>query len=116
MLNQYNDIQNEIQVYHQNIYEPKLNYAVSEIMESLAIENTDEINLAFSRAVQVCDVLHIPFDYHFKKLYRSDGKNLLIDWKISSLASYLIIVNCNPTNESVAKAQLYFALNKITKK
>lgn len=97
-------------------FETNSNYFVSEIMELLAIENKDEIDLAFSRANQACDALNISFDYHFKKIYRSDGQNLIVDWKVSSLACYLLIVNCNPTNESVAKAQLYFAVSQISKK
>ena len=104
---------------HENrnrFFETKLIYLMSEIKESLKIENSDEIDLAFSRAIQACEALHIPFDYHFKKLFRYEGQQLIVDWKISSLASYLIIVNCNPTNKNVAKAQLYFAVNQFIKK
>jgi len=118
MLKLYDHLEAMLQVRQNRnkFYERRLTYFVSDIIELLAIENTDEIDLAFSRAIQACEALHIPFDYHFKKLYRSNGKNVMVDYKISALARYLIIVNCNPTNESVAKAQLYFAINQFTKK
>jgi len=100
--------QNNRQWYFEN----RLNLFASEIMETLEIEDSDEIALAINRAFRACGSLNIPFNRNFKKVYRFDGIQLMMDWKISPLACYLIIINCNPDNEQVAKAQLYFAMNQ----
>lgn len=91
----------------------ELNYFVSDVMASLKIKNFEEIEMALNRTFSVCNSLQISKVQNFKKIYRFDGKNLHIDWKISSLACYLIIINCNPSNEFVARAQLHFALNRF---
>ena len=91
-------------------FEPRLNYFVSEVMEKLNIEDKDEIAASVNRAIQVCGTLQLPQHCNFKKVYRFDGENMIMDWKISSMACYLIIINCNPKNEYVAKAQLHFAI------
>ncbi len=41
---------------------------------------------------------------------------MIADWKISSLAYNLIVINSNPRNEHVAKAHLYFAMKMGKKK
>ena len=97
-------------------FETKLNYFASEVMETLEIEDDLEITTSLNRAVQACGTLNIPFNNNFKKVYRYDGENLIADWKISPLACYLIIINCNPSHESVAKAQLFFAMNQVAYK
>lgn len=91
----------------------KLNYFVSDIMNNLNIDDTNEIQISLNRTFNACSTLHISKRQNFKKIYRFDGENLHIDWKISSLACYLVIINCNPTNEFVARAQLHFALNRF---
>ena len=91
----------------------KLNYFISDIMNSLHIEDPNEIQISINRTFAACKILHISKPQNFKKIYRFDGKNLHIDWKISSLACYLVIINCNPANEFVARAQLHFALNRF---
>jgi len=91
----------------------KLNYFVSDIMNGLNIDNTQEIQISLNRTFAVCKTLHISKPQNFQKIYRFDGKNLHIDWKISSLACYLVIINCDPLNEFVARAQLHFALSRF---
>lgn len=92
-------------------FEAHLPYFANEIMETLNIEDAAEIVLALKRTFEACYILHIPLNRNFKRVYRYDGQNLIADWKISALAHYLIIINCNPANEQVAEAQLYFAMN-----
>ncbi|MEO6001090.1 MAG: hypothetical protein ABIN89_29835 [Chitinophagaceae bacterium] len=98
------------------LYEARLNYFAREIMRTLAIEDEDEISFSLNRAFRACAILNIPVHRNFKRVYCFDGKNLIADWKISVLACYLIVINCDPSHESAAKAQLYFAMNKATKK
>lgn len=90
-----------------------LHYFVSDIMNDLHIESMQEIETSMNRTFDVCDTLQISRQQNFEKIYRSDGKDLCIDWKISSLACYLVIINCNPANECVARAQIHFALHRF---
>jgi hypothetical protein len=90
-----------------------LNYFVRDIMHNLNIIDDNEIEMAVKRTLDACKILQISQNQNFKKIYRFDGSNLHIDWKISSLACYLIIINCNPSNEFVARAQMHFALNRF---
>lgn len=80
-------------------------------MEEIEIEESEEIASSLERTFQACLVLNIPIEKNFKRIYRFNGQDLILDWKISLLASYLLIINCNPSHESVARAQLFFALN-----
>ena len=118
MLKQYDDLDTRlIEEYGKHIYsEARLNYFASEVMEILAIDDADEIATSLSRAFQACGTLHLSFNNNFKKVYRYDGENMIADWKISSLACYLIVINSNPANEHVARAQLYFATKVTTGK
>lgn len=97
-------------------FEAKLNFYASEIMKSLDIEDADDIASSINRAFKACDTLQIPLNRNFKRVYCSDGKGVILDWKISALGCYLIIINCNPSHEGVAKAQLYFAMNQSLSK
>lgn len=96
---------------HQWLLDAHLNYLASEIMEALQIEDAEEIATSLNRAFLACRILQIPLHRNFKKIYCYDGKTMTADWKISSLACYLIVINCNPAHENVAKAQIYFALH-----
>ena len=92
----------------------KLKYFLTDIMSNLNINDAIEIQVSLDRTFAVCSALHISQLANFQKIYRFDGEKLLVDWKISSLACYLLLINCNPTNEFVAKAQLSFSLNKFS--
>ena len=118
-------MKNEIKLYdyldivmqeHQNqqwFSNLNLNYFVRDIMNNLNINDVLEIDLAVKRTFDVCKILRISRNDNFKKIYRFDGKNLHIDYKISALACYLIIINCNPSNEYVARAQMHYAINRF---
>lgn len=95
------------------LFEAKLNYLISEVMNALDIVDADEMAASLNRAVQACGSLNVPLHRNFKKVFRSDGKNIIMDWQLSPLACYLIVINCNPSNEHVAKAQMFFALDRI---
>ena len=88
----------------------ELKYYASEIIESLGLFETEELQTAVNRAIQICLTLHIPIDENFRTIYRFNGNELIADWKLSKLASYLITINANPSNIKVAKAQLFFTL------
>jgi hypothetical protein len=99
MLKQYKYAETKLgrQNTNQWLFEATLNYFVSEIMAKLDIDDVNEIAASLSRAFQACGTLQLSLDRNFKKVYRSDGDKINMDWKISPLACYLIVINCNPT-------------------
>jgi len=95
------------------LFDARYPYLASEIIDSLNIKDANEIAISLNRAFIACRILQIPLHRNFKKVYRFDGETMVADWKISALACYLIVINCNPSHESVARAQLYFAMNPV---
>lgn len=93
--------------YFTNMQAPQLRYYASEIMEELGCEASDEIQSALNRAIQACRSMQVPIDQNFRQVYRYDGEKLVVDWKLSSLGCYLLVVNADPCNPVVARAQLY---------
>jgi hypothetical protein len=88
---------------------PELIYYASEIEQSMGFTG-DELEEAIERAFQACTNMHIAIDDHFKAIFRSDDTHeMLPDWKLSSLACYLLIINANPANCKVARMQLLSA-------
>ena len=103
----------EAQKKREFVFENELNFFASDILQNLNIDDKEEVNESITRVFETCNVLNISKASHFKKVYRFDGVNLISDWKISPFACYLIIINCNPKNINVAKAQLYFVANRV---
>ncbi len=115
MTEQFNQAGNYVEPLHAPhwFFEAKLTYVLSEIMQELGIEDENDIAASLSRAFRACDTLQLPVSRNFRKVYRGEGHQMKTDWEISPVACYLIVINCNPTYESVARAQLYFALNRV---
>ncbi|MEO5998039.1 MAG: hypothetical protein ABIN89_14935 [Chitinophagaceae bacterium] len=83
-----------------------LNHLVSELMDDLGYLDDTDLNTALLRAFEVCCTLQISIPTHFKKIYRFSDNRLQIDWQVSDLACYLLLINGNSCNPNVARAQL----------
>ncbi|MFL5753801.1 MAG: hypothetical protein ACJ76F_10375 [Bacteroidia bacterium] len=94
------------------LFDTKLDHFASEVMEVLEINDPLEADLSLQRALLACRALQFPDGNNFKQVYRFNGEQLLVDWRLSPLACYLLIINCSPANELVARAQLFFAMNQ----
>lgn len=88
----------------------KMDLFVSEIPMLLNMDDEAEMIQSLTSAMEACRSLKLPIHRNFKRIYRYNGNDIVADWKISSLAFYLIVINCNPSNELVAQAQIHFAL------
>jgi len=68
----------------------------------------DDYEEAVSRAQRILKALHIPVELNIRKIFRSyDGHTILKDYKISRLATYLIVMNANPSSELTAGFQFH---------
>jgi DNA-damage-inducible protein D len=85
----------------------RLLYYASEIMERMGETSATDFDETLFRTMKVCTSLEISIADNFKKIYRYDGEKMVKDWRLSPLASYLLLLNGNPMNPSVAKAQMY---------
>ena len=92
----------------------ELLYYASDLVESIGLRDEMQLEDALRRAFKVCTSLRIPIEDNFASVYRFDGTEMVPDWKLSALASYLVIVNADPENSKVARAQLYFTLKNFS--
>ncbi len=109
MLKLYDPWENIFDSLHRKDVATRLIYYASEIEESMGFSD-DELEEALERAFQACSTMHISIDENFKAIFRMDKTHEMVpDWKLSSLACYLLIINANPSNPNVARVQLFFA-------
>ena len=99
------------QQIRQTQHRQRLMYYASEIMERMGETSATDFSETLFRTMKICSALDIPINDNFKKIYRYDGEKMITDWRLSSLASYLLLLNGNPMNPSVAKAQMFAALH-----
>ncbi|MBL7932947.1 MAG: hypothetical protein JNL60_13650 [Bacteroidia bacterium] len=91
---------------------PRFTHFAGDIREMLEIQEHREFEDAIQRTIQTLQSLNIPFERNFKRVFRFNGEQMVADWKVSPLAMYLIIINCDPVHETVARAQLFFLMTQ----
>ena len=76
-------------------------------LESI-FRNTEEINRAVERAVNIYCNNNMPIQDNFKMIYISDDerKYVIKDWMLSKQAFCLVMLNGDPGNLSVGRIQL----------
>lgn len=90
-----------------------IHYA-SEIFNDLNYTEETAINLAVKRARAVCRTLNTPAIEHFMPIYRAINDEVYVDWKLSSFAAYLALLNGNPSSPAVASFQKMLYDQKTT--
>jgi len=83
-----------------------LRHLVSELMDNLGYRDDNDVHEALTRAFEVCCTLQISIPAHFKKIYRFNDDRMKVDWQVSDLACYLLLINGNSCNPNIARAQL----------
>ena len=89
----------------------RLLYYASDILTRMGDTSATDVDDTILRTMKICSALDIPIGDNFKKIYRYDGAKMTLDWRLSPLACYLLLLNGNPMNPSVAKVQLYAAFH-----
>jgi hypothetical protein len=108
MLRQYETPDNTLILIEEQEIPAKYICYASELTDRLKISEED-FDDAIERAFSACVSLDIPIRNNFRQVYRSFEDYLVTDWKLTSLACYLIIINADPANANVARIQLIFA-------
>jgi hypothetical protein len=83
-----------------------LTHLASELVEAYGYHG-QELNAAMEHAFNVCLALHIPIEFHFRRVYLAGNHQLATDWMLSDLGSYLLLMSGNSHNPNVARARLY---------
>lgn len=92
--------------YEKSVHAITLRHLVSDIMDDLGYCNEIDLRNALLRAFEVCCTLQIPISDNFRKIYRYNKDSVEVDWQVSDLGCYLLLINGNSCNPNVAKAQL----------
>lgn len=80
----------------------------SELTERLNCSDAD-LRLAIVRAFKACASLDVSINKNFSAVYCSSEREIIIDWLLSPLACYLIIINADPKSQIVARIQIHLA-------
>jgi hypothetical protein len=107
MTNTSDTIQELVEYDHYRYSHAALKFYASDIMEQLGYESYNDLTIVLNRAIQACRAMSIPVSLHFRQVFRYDGEKTWLDWRLSSLGCYLVVVNADPGNPVVARAQLY---------
>lgn len=86
-------------------------FYASDLMNALDYDDLEMLGKVICTAERACIALNIPIKHNFKVVYRCDDNGIYRDWKLSYLACYLITINGDPINPSIAKAQLFRLTN-----
>jgi DNA-damage-inducible protein D len=81
-----------------------IHYA-SDVFKDFNFSKELAINYAIKRAKYACTTLNVPISEHFVSVYRAIEDEVYVDWKLSSFAAYLTLLNGNPSDPLVASFQ-----------
>ncbi|MFK5855908.1 MAG: hypothetical protein QM503_07235 [Bacteroidota bacterium] len=94
------------------IIDTQLKHYASDLYPELELFNEDIFNHSLTRAQQVCTTLNLPLHEHFKKVYRTSGKNIYCDYRLSHTAYLLVSINGDVSSKKVAQIQMEL-VNKL---
>jgi len=84
----------------------ELRYYASDIFNSTGAQDFEEFRTAMNQACVVLQSVGIPLNRHIQTTFRGNSGQVFKDWKLSSLACFLIRINGNPLNRQVALNQI----------
>ena len=88
------------------VVDAQLTHYASDLYPEL--ESMDEItfNNSLQRAQKVCTTLNLPIHEHFKKIFRTSGRHIYCDYRLSHTAYILVSINGDVESKKVAQIQL----------
>ncbi len=93
-----------------NLPEPEPSAAechyATEVAGMLQCNSLEDLSGALGRAMQVCEQAGFAVPVHFRQVFRYNGRDMERDMRLSSLASYLVLINAGTEHQAVAQAQV----------
>ncbi len=83
-------------------------YYASDLLQSYLHTQKSNIESSIGKAIVIMRLTGLPANKHFRRIYRSDARGLLSDWKLSGLACGLIILSFDETNKDAWQIQQSF--------
>jgi hypothetical protein len=96
------------------VQESHLHYRASQIQERLGYTHLNQLEEAIRRAMAACRAQGLPLEEHFKPVYCSMEHDLQRDWRLSSLAYALVLLNSDPAHPEVARLQFSLLKQKAS--
>lgn len=87
----------------------KLKHLASELID-FGIDDPEEIEKAVRKSIRVIKTLKMNERSHFMPVLVCRDGQIIRDWKLSTLAQKLVILNASPDNPYVARLQLKLAV------
>lgn len=84
-------------------------WLASRLAMHLGYETGMSFDKAINKAMTTCNTLNIPIMDNFVQIKHLVDNRELVDFKLSRMACYLVVMNADPKKPAVAKAQKYFA-------
>lgn len=88
------------------IIDTRLRHYASDLFPELEMIDENTFNRGLVRAQQVCTTLNLPLHEHFKKVYRTSGKRIYCDYRLSHTAYLLVGINGDVSSKKVAQIQM----------
>jgi hypothetical protein len=96
------------------IEELKLVHTASQLKEVLQLESMSDLDQPIQKAIETMQLLNMSSRPHFQQVYCAQNNSIQLDWRLSSFAYLLIILNCDPKHPMVAKTQVELIKNQIS--
>ncbi len=108
MLKLYDHLDELLELEHKrSLHTTGATQLASDLMEDLGYQDENDLHHALRRAFEICCTMHISIPDNFRKIYRYSDNLVEVDWQVSDLGCYLLLINGNSCNPNVAKAQLH---------
>jgi hypothetical protein len=100
-----------IRELEQAINEAPLKYYASDILEEIGVSGQEQLCQTVKRAILALFYNHINVRKHIKPVYRIDFDSVFLDYKMSPVAAYFLIVNTGEMSEEIARIQMELIRN-----
>lgn len=105
---QYNQLSAAIEVFLSRMNDLRYRYYASDLLQSYLHAQNSNMESSIRRAIAIMRLTGLPANQHFKRIYRSEVRGILCDWKLSGLACGLIILSFDETNDDAWQIQQSF--------
>lgn len=95
------------------IEESQLVHTASQLKDALQLENMAELDVAVQKSINALQSLNISSRPHFQQVYCAQNNSIQLDWRLSSFAYLMVMLNCDPQHPLVAKTQVELIKNQL---
>ncbi len=83
-------------------------WLASDLMALLGYKDFNSFKKVINKAIGVCSILDISIEDNFQQIKSEEGKNKVVNYRLTRFACYLTSMNADVRKPQVAAAQTYF--------